>query len=233
MPVTTQTTSANGNGALSSPKRHRTSAASSLERRRRLPWIFGGVLLILGCALAFGVASLRTATGQDVLAVTRSIPAGNVIEAGDLQVVKVPPTAGLTTVLASGEPRMVGQLAAVPLVAGTLLAPDDLGRPPIGAAGHDVVAVALKAGAYPPSLGSGDQVDVVPVAGDTSSAATAIPGRPPSVHAVVVSVDPAPGSSDADVVVSLQVVPSDAAEVATIAAAGDVALVELPPGSGS
>ena len=96
-----------------------------------------------------------------------------------------------------------------------------------------MVAVALKAGAYPPSLGPGGRVDVVPVVGGSSSGSTPISGQSSSIGAVVLSVDATPAGSSADAVVSLQVNAADADEVAALAAAGQIALVELPSGSGS
>ena len=47
---------------------------------------------------------------------------------------------------------------------GSLLTSSEVGiAPPVGS-GSDVVAVGLKAGAYPPDLAPGDRVQVVPVA---------------------------------------------------------------------
>ena len=202
-----------------------------VQRRRQVPWIVAGVLLVVGCALAFGVASVRASHGEQVLAVARSVPAGHVVQPGDLRVVKVTPTAGLDPVPAVSESSTVGRPAAVALVAGTLLTPADLGTPSGGSG--DVVAVALKAGAYPPSLGPGGRVDVVPVVGGSSSGSAPVSGQSGSIRAVVLSVDATPAGSSADAVVSLQVNPADADEVAALAAAGQIALVELPSGSGS
>ena len=67
MPVTTETTLSNGKGALSAGTK--SSARSPIQRRRQVPWIVAGVLLVVGCALAFGVASVRAAQGVQVLAV--------------------------------------------------------------------------------------------------------------------------------------------------------------------
>jgi hypothetical protein len=197
-----------------------------------VPWIVAGVLLVVGCALAFGVASVRASQGEQVLAVARSVPAGHVVQPDDLQVVKVTPTPGLDPVPAASEASAVGRTAAVALVAGTLLTPADVGAPAEGANG-DTVAVALKAGAYPPSLGPGGLVDVVPVVNSSSSGTTSVSGQSGSIRALVVSIDSAPAASSADAVVSLQVNPSDADQVAALAAAGEIALVELPSGSGS
>jgi len=230
MPVMTETTSTNGKGALSA-RRQGPAAPSAVQRHRQVPWIVAGVLLVVGCALAFGVASVRASHGEDVLALARSVPAGRVVQPGDLRVVKVTPTAGLDPVLAVSESSTVGRPAAVALVAGTLLTPADLGTPSGGS--DDVVAVALKAGAYPPSLGPGGRVDVVPVVGGSSSGSAPVSGQSGSIGAVVLSVDATPAGSSADAVVSLQVNPADAAEVAALAAAGQIALVELPSGSGN
>jgi hypothetical protein len=231
MAVATETTSSNGKGALAGL---RQKPPSPLRRRRQVPWIVAGVLLVVGCALAFGVASLRVSRGEQVLAVARSVPAGQVLGPSDLRVVPVSPSSGLEPVPASAEASMLGRPVAVALVPGTLLTPADVGAPPTSSAGFDVVALALKAGAYPPSLGPGQQVEVVPVVASSPSGSTApLTGQLGPVRAVVVALDTAPAGSSADAVVSLQVDPSQAAEVASLAAAGQAALVELPPGSGS
>ncbi len=234
MPSLTETTSSNGKGTLAG-LRQRPAPPGTLGRRRQVPWIVAGVLLVVGCALAFGVASLRVAKGERVLAIARAVPVGQVLQPGDLQIVQVSPSSGLDPVPASAEAGLLGRPAAVALVAGTLLTPGDLGTPPPGAAGSDVVALALKAGAYPPSLAPGERVEVVPVtgAGTTSVSAAPLSGRLHPVEAVVVGIDAAPGGSSADAVVSLDVAPGDATGVASLAAAGQAALVELPSGTGS
>ena len=229
MPLTTATTQSNGKGALSADLK--SSARSAVQRRRQVPWIVVGVLLVVGCALAFGVASVRAAQGVDVLAVAHAVPAGQVVQPGDLAVVKVTPTAGLDPVRATSESSVVGRPATVGLVAGTLLSAADVGAPLAGA-NSDVVAAALKAGAYPPSLGAGDVADVVPVVGSSSSGTGPISTSSASIRALVVSIDATPASSSAAAVVSLQVDPGDASEVASLAAAGEIALGQLPSGSG-
>ena len=234
MPVTTERTSSNGKGALSAHLQ-RPASPSLVHHRRQVPWIVAGVLLVVGCALAFGVASVGAAHGEQVLAVARSVPAGHVVQPNDLRVVRITPTAGLVPLAATSESSTVGRPAAVALVAGTLLTPADIGVPS-GSGTGDVVAVALKAGAYPPSLGPGGEVDVVPVVGSSSSGSTSssgVSGQTGSVRAVVISLDSTPSGSSADAVVTLQVDPADAAEVAALAAAGEIALVGLPSGSGS
>jgi hypothetical protein len=235
MPTVTETTS-NGKGAVATLRQRPAATAAPRGRRRQVPWVVGGVLLVVGCALAFGVASLRIAKGEQVLVVARSVRVGQVVQASDLRVVRVQRATGLDPEPASGEAGVLGRPAAVTLVPGTLLTSADVGSPPPGAAGSDVVALALKAGAYPPSLGAGERVEVVPVVGGTDSTTSGsgapVSGQLSTVRAVVVAVDQAPAGSSADAVVSLQVAPSDAAEVASLAAAGQAALVVVSSRTG-
>ena len=58
-------------------------------------------------------------------------------------------------------------------------------------------------------------------------------GNLATVRAVVLEVSQAPSGSSADSVITLQVNPSDAGEVAQLAADGQAALVQLPTGSGA
>ncbi|MHB1927988.1 MAG: SAF domain-containing protein [Acidimicrobiales bacterium] len=226
MSVLTERASTNGK-TPTAPVRAK-AASSPVARRRQVPWIVAGVVLVVGCALAFGLASLRASGGEEVLAVAVPVPAGQAISASDLRAVRVSPTAGLQPVAAAAETTMVGRPAAVALVPGTLLTAGDVGTASAAEAGTAVVAMALKAGDYPPSLGPGAQVEVVPVATTTSGAATPVTGQLRTVVAVVMGVEAAPSGSSADAVVSLQVDPSDAAEVAQLGAAGQAVLVQIP-----
>ena len=188
-----------------------------------------GVLLVLGCALAFTDASLHLGSREQVLVVAQPISAGQVLTAGDLRGARVSTGSGLNVVLAGDESTVIGRRAAVPLVAGSLLTASDVGNaPPVGSA-SDVVAVGLKAGSYPPDLAPGDRVKVVPVTSSSGgSSATVTSGSP--VGAIVLAVEPASADSDSPTVFSLQVSASDADEVASLAAAGQASLIEVGAG---
>lgn len=236
MAIATPTQRRNGKGAAEAVTRR--AAPSADPPRRQVPWIVAGVLLVLGCALAFGVVSLRVAGGEQVLAVDRTVPLGQRLTPQDIRVVHISPSAGLDPVLATSEASVLGHPVAVPLEPGTLLTQADLGTAPAGAS--SIVALALKAGAYPPDLGPGQRVAVVPVANSSvgtagqSSSPFTTPNSPTSpIRAVVTAVDQAPSGSSADTVVSLAVGPSQAAAVAELGAGGQAALVALPTGSGS
>ncbi len=183
------------------------------------------MLLVVGCALVFADISLRTGHGQDVLVVAQPVAAGQVVTPGDLRAVRLSATGGVASVPAGDEQAVVGQPAAVALSAGSVLTRDDVGAVAGVGAGFDVVAVALKPSAYPPDLAPGARVQVVPVAFSSGSGSTATTGSSP-VAATVLGVQPPSATSGSPAVISLEVPRSDAGEVASLAAAGEVALVE-------
>jgi hypothetical protein len=215
------TDGANGRGG---PGRRRVAAG----RRRQMPLIVVGVLLVVGCALGFADASLSLASHEDVLVVAQPVAAGQVLISADLRAVRVSTGTDLQVVPVAAEASVVGRPVAVPLVAGALLTGGEVGSGSSVASGSDVVAMALKAGLFPPDLAPGDRVQVVPVATSSSSTAT-VAGSP--VDAIVVGVQGAAVSSNAATVFSLQVGKSEADGVASLAAAGEASLVQLGAGS--
>lgn len=213
-----------GNGRPVGPRRH-----------RQLPLVVVGVLLVLGCALAFTDASLHLGSREGVLVVDQPLTAGQILTTGDLRGVRVSTGSGLQIVPLADEASVVGRHVAVPLVPGALLTTSEVGSaPPVGS-GSDVVAVGLKAGAYPPDLAPGDQVQVVPVSSTSSEStsgsdtASVTSGSP--VAAVVVGIELSSSDSDSPTVFSLQVSKGDADEVAALAAAGQASIIQLGAGS--
>jgi hypothetical protein len=187
------------------------------------------VLLVLGCALAFADASLHLSSREEVLVVSQPVSAGQILTSGDLRSARVSTGSGLDVVLAGEESSVIGRRAAVPLVAGSLLTGSEVGNaPPVGP-GSDVVAVGLKAGAYPPDLASGDRVQVVPVTSSSDGGSAPVASGSP-VGAIVLAVEPASADSDSPTVFSLQVSAGNAGEVASLAAAGQASLIEIGAG---
>ena len=227
MAITTSRPSTNGRRAAADAPSEGMPARQP-GRRRQTPLVVVGVLLVVGCALGFADASLSLASHQDVLVVAQPLAAGQVLTSSDLRAVRVSTGTGLDVVPTGAQASVVGRPAAVPLVAGALLTEGEVGAGSPANAGKDVVAVALKAGLFPPGLAPGDRVQVVPVVTSSSSTATA-PGNP--VNATVLGVEPAPAASNAATVFSLQVASTDADGVASLAAAGEVSLVQLGAGS--
>jgi hypothetical protein len=229
---TTLTAPPNANGTRRAQPAARVPAPRlAVGRRRQVPWMVTGVLLVVGCALIFATSAIRLGGGRAVLVAARSLPVGHVISAGDLRSVRVS-FAGLQTVPAGAEAGLMGRPLALGLAGGSLLNPADLGAGSAVPAGQAEVAVALKAGAYPPAVAAGDQVLVVDTGAQTGTVASApAVADGTSVSAIVVAVDvPPANASEAAAVVSLQVPADTAARVVRLAAAGQVGLVLLPPG---
>ena len=200
-------------------------------RRRQLPLVAIGVLLVMGCALGFADASLHLGTREEVLAVAQPVAAGQVLTAADLRAVKVSTGSGLAVVAVGAEGSVLGRRAAVALLPGSLLTAAEVGSAPAVGAGSDVVAVGLKAGAYPPDLAPGDRVQVIPVPGTSSGSVTGPVSAGSPVDATVLAVEGAPVGSGAPTVLSLEVAARDAGEVAALAAAGQASVVEIGAGS--
>lgn len=208
-------------------------------RRRQIPLVVVGVLLVIGGALAFADASLHLGSREEVLVVSRPLGAGHVLSSGDLQTVRVSTGSGLQVVPLSDEASVVGRPLALPLGAGSLLTRNEVGSPSPVASGSEVVALGLKPGQYPPDLGPGDRVQVVPVISSSSPSgpASSTPGTSQSgitsaVTAVVLAVDVSSVDSQSPTVFSLRVANGDADEVATLAAAGNASLVQVGSGVG-
>ena len=228
MTSTTAPTRTNGSQA-SSAARPAAARPRPSGRRRQLPLMVVGVLLVIGGALAFADASLHLGSREEVLVVSEPLAAGQVITSSDLETVRVSTGSGLQVVPAGDEASVVGSSVAVPLVAGALLTRAEVGSTAPVASGSDVVAVGLKAGQYPPDLAPGDRVQVVPVTSPSSSSLTPT-GTP--VSATVLAVDVASVASDSPTVFSLQVSRSDADEVAALAAANEASLIQVGSGAG-
>lgn len=233
MPTSTATTRTNGRVAAETTR----SAISRgpKVRRRQLPLVVVGVLLVLGCALAFADASLHMGSREEVLVVAQPISAGQMLTTADLQSAQVSTGSGVQVVPASEEASVVGRSVAVPLVPGALLTRTEVGSSSAVGSDSDVVAVGLKSGAYPPDLAPGDRVQVIPVSSSSSGSgsetgtADATNGTP--VSATVLAVQEAASESDHPTVFSIQVSKGDADEVAALAAAGQASLIQVGSGS--
>jgi hypothetical protein len=216
-------------------KGHGPASVSLRVRRRSGPLAAAGVLLVAGCALAFALTWLRAGDRTPVLAVSRTVAAGQVITAADLTVARVSADGPVSLIPSSQEAAVAGHTAAAALPAGSLLTGGDIGPapPPTGQA---MLGVAVKPGQFPPGLAAGDTVDVLATpagpatggpAGGGSSAQAALPvGR---AIVVLVSLQPsAPGT----VVVELEVSQDAMPQVAAAAAAGQIDLAAVPATGG-
>lgn len=190
-------------GPLNPPSRPR--------RRRANPLVVGGVLAAAVAALGFAALYGSAADTTAVLMVARPVAAGHALVDADLAETQVRVDAGVAVVPAARRSDLLGRRPAVPLAAGALLAEAQLAPERPLAPGTVVAALALKPGAYPPSLRPGDVVDVV-TTGPTGGAEAG-----PGVLAPAALVSGVDRSATATVV---SVVVDQGAGPAVVAAAG-------------
>ena len=205
-------------------------AGPVLGRRISTTRVLLGVGLVLVLALVGVVVAQRVDIRVPVLAAAHAISAGQTVTAADVTTVKVAADAGVVTVPASQISTVVGRVAAVPLVAGTLLSPAQFGGPVWPGSGEAVIAVPVKPGRLPAGLAAGAHVTVLVVATGTPGGVTGTGGGQggqalvEKAVATVVAVDAAADQSGTTVV-TLVLSASDATRVASTA--GDIALVQL------
>lgn len=164
-------------------------------------------------------------TAQEVVAARTTIERGSVIDAEDLMTVRVELDPALHTVAGGELSSLVGQRAALDVAAGSLLTSEAVTGTTVPAQGYSLVGIGVAAARMPgTALVAGDQVRVVAtpavVTGAVSSSA------PQSVSAVVVSTQVGTDATgQGQTVITVQVPSGDAAALAAMAAAGDVAVV--------
>src|SRR2546423_7189108 len=139
------------------------SAGPVLRRRISKARLLLAVGLVLACALTGVIVAQRVDVRVPVLAAARAISAGQTVTAADVTTVKVAVEAGVATVPASQLSTVVGQVAAVPLVAGTLLSPAQFAGAVWPGSGEAVIAVPVKPGRLPSGLPAGVRVTVLVV----------------------------------------------------------------------
>ena len=216
-------------------KGHGPAGVRLRVRRRSGPLAAAGVLLVAGCALAFALTWLRAGDRTPVLAMSRTVAAGQVIMAADLTTARVSAEGPVSLIPSSQEAAVAGHTAATTLPAGSLLTAGDIGPAP-PSAGQAMLGVAVKAGQFPPDLASGDTVDVLatpsgPATGGSAGAGSSAQAALPVGRAIVVSVSPQPGTPGT-VVVELEVSQDAMPQVAAAAAAGQVDLAAVPASGG-
>ena len=198
------------------------------ERRPALAAL--AVLLIVGGAALAGLLALRADERVAVLVVARDLPAGAQISDADLT--STPVAAEDTKLIAqSAQPSVVGQYTRVALVKGQLLDSAMITKDQALQPGEVAVGAALAGGRMPASgLQAGDIVQLVGV-GDASG--DSADGTVIVEKARVSSTreSESGGASSSTTFVTFAVSGNDAPDVATVAAAGDLAVVLVSRGT--
>src|SRR5690554_4660138 len=101
------------------------------ERRLRPLHAAVAVLVVIAGALGGGVAVMAASARGEYLALTRDVPFGARLTAGDLGTVRIGSPPGLEAVPAADRDDVIGLHAAMPLVRGSLLAAGMLTADPV------------------------------------------------------------------------------------------------------
>lgn len=213
-----------GRGASAQPPGGRLRV---LPRRRR-PAVLALAVAMAGAGVLVSAVLYQKADHQvPLVMVTADVPAGTVISAGDVAATDAAVAGSVHVVPAAQLGQVIGDVAAVALRAGTLLAPSDLTTAQPPAPGQQLVALAVKPSALPASgLFPGDHVLMVATPGDQgepggSAAAPPLSAPVPGVVAAVNAVTDAAGFD----VVDLLVTAASGPAVAQQASTGQFALI--------
>ncbi len=198
------------------------------RRRRRVPYLALGGLLVVVCVLGFAAATVRLGQRVAVLAVAQPVAAGQRIEAADLTQVSAADDPSLGLIPVAQAAAVVGRTAVVPLLPGTLLTRSLIGDAAFPPAGKVVASLAVKPGQYPQGLVAGAHVAVFVSAAPTTSGqpSAGSTGSTSRLSAVVLGVDPR-GDGQGSTVVTLLL---DASDAGRLAGAGGVVLMQTAPG---
>jgi hypothetical protein len=219
----------------------------SIRRPQRRPLLaIGSLALVIVCVAAFLSLYAHAGDRTSVLVVARSVPAGQDITAGDLAIVRVSLSPGVSVISAASLDQIMGRRAAVPLAPGDLLSSSDIANRAVLPPGDAIVGIAAKPGQMPANgVEPGDTVDVVltavsgvsqsvvggsGVAGGTPTSDEGLPGSVLARSATVTDVSTGV-SSDGTSVVSVLVSSAVAPAIASASTSGSVALVLVDPGS--
>lgn len=198
--------------------------ARQLAPRRLGQWaaaVLFVVIVVIGLLALFQSQSDRV----EVLAVIDAVPAGQVIEDGDVRLVEVAGVAG--AIPATAIDSVVGSRAAAGLVEGQVLTDAALTDELVPGEEERVVAISLPNGRVPGSLAAGDVVSVivVPVEGAEGSSEQLLA---PVVLSQAASVQSVGDTPEGGRVVTVLVDAGEAEQVAAYSAAGQVTIIQAP-----
>jgi pilus assembly protein CpaB len=203
------------------------SAAPPTQRRSRREALW--VLVLLATALVgYAIVQGGRSPGIPVLVTTRALQAGDTIKSSDLTTSAVK-ASGAATIPGSRLSSVVGERAAGPLAAGTILSPSSVSSAPAVGPGQAGIALALTPDqAAQGILAAGQSVVIL---GQVSSAGSSS-ATPMAAQAVVLSVSPGPANSGKVLVDLVLANPAQASAVsAAVATPQGVRLVVLPGGA--
>jgi SAF domain len=191
--------------------------------------LFGLLLVVVAVVVATLTVYTRIGDRHQVLAVTRTVLAGEQLTDSDFRVVSISADDSFASVPAAARASLVGQYAKVRIVAGSLVVADSVQPRPLVDPSKVLMSVAVPLSGVPAGLREGSRLVLIVTA---KSAAGSAP--PVMVEATVAAVPrnlaelTAGESSSSASTVALSVeVPAESA--ATVGSAGEVAVGVLDP----
>lgn len=224
MTMTTNTRRANSSRTDPLEVRSRLGQVKRRAPRRTGQWaaaVLFVALVVIGLVALFQSQSDRV----EVLVVTASVPAGQMIDGGDLRSAEVAGVSG--AIRAADIEQVVGKRASAGLVDGQILTSRAISDGLVPGAGQRLVALNLPTGRVPGGLSGGDTVVVlsVPVEGADGTKAQL---QAPEVLAGSARVQEVGKTPEGAVVVTV-LVPADVADsVAAYSSAGQVTIMQAP-----
>ena len=189
-------------------------------RRRPALVVAAVIVTALGCLLGAWAWSATTST-QEVLAARDTIHRGEVIDAEDIQRIRINGDPALSPLPASAYDDVVGQRAALDVAAGGLLTAESTAHEALPPRGQSVVGISLTPAQVPGlPLYGGDKVRIFVTPGDNREA----PANSPQFTMAEV-VGTYSDETTGNTVVNVLVRYTDAGVLAARAAVGNVALV--------
>lgn len=199
-----------------------TASITPPPKLRRRPALVVAAVIVtaLGCLLGAWAWSATTNT-QEVLAARDTIHRGEVIEAEDIQRIRISADPALSPLPASAFDDVVGQRAALDIADGGLLTNESTTEEPLPPQGQSIVGISLTPAQVPGMpLYGGDKVRIIVTPDDNGEA----PANAPAftvAEVVGTHLDETTGNT----VVNVLVPHGDAGLLAARAATGNVALV--------
>jgi len=197
-------------------------------KKRRLPEMAGGLLLVAVCALGALWWQASSTERQPVLALRDAVERGQVIQLEDLQVVSIDTDQPIAVLADTQSGLIVGRVARTDLAAGSLVTSDQFSSSSTLGVNEGVVGMALEAGQFPSlSLSPGDMDSVVltPSPGDPRAFDENVDANILVERATVVEV--AQVGVQGGLFISVQIGENDAARVAAAAATNRVRLFQV------
>lgn len=200
---------------------------TQVRTRRRPALILAAVAAMVVAGLLALLVVNSTQTQSKVIMVRHNISRGATISTEDLSAVTVGATGGASTVDAGQIRSLVGQRATVDLKAGAMLPSGAIGAQTIPASGKSLVGIKMEAGRIVAGgIPAGSKVRLIVTPASTDDGNTTNTNGTPTAYPALMSTGSTTSSDGAATVINVEVPTGQAAQIASLAAQGRLAIVK-------